>query len=455
MKLNYLYIKDYKKYKDQEIYFSQDDEYSKEEEQVYRQYYPKVNFMALVGENGTGKTTLLSFLINIFHNLERFHKRIPSDFILKYEINLRDKDFNVRLSKERGSIFITIDNFIVNCLLLERKYIKKGEDIYPSNTYPYYNGKKTITYEEIKEFLPPNIITSVFFLDRVYPGSRPVNYQGEKLLENYEVSKIHWDGKYSFSHLSQSIAGFINLYYKQRKQFEHAMSLLALEFTGKVNVKTRSRLGNDNLEQQKEKWNDFSSVNKKEIKEFLKNEKEGTIYFTDLIFKKGNQLICLSDMSSGEKIFMVRLLSILSTIRNNSIVIIEEPEFHLNPFWIKQLTTFLPELFNSHNCQFILATHSHWFISSLFPSNILVFENDSIAHPNFNTFLANEAEITYKLFRNTLKSNYVEEKVMNKILSANNIEEIEEIISYLGESHIRFLAYKKLKELRSWDSVED
>ncbi|HDR7632543.1 TPA: AAA family ATPase [Bacillus mycoides] len=78
MFIRYLYIKQYKKLKNLEIVFGGNRDFRKE----FKEFYGDMNFTVLVGENGVGKTTTMSFIASIFHNLERFHSRIPSDFQL-------------------------------------------------------------------------------------------------------------------------------------------------------------------------------------------------------------------------------------------------------------------------------------------------------------------------------------------------------------------------------------
>lgn len=88
MKLKYLYIENYKKIKKTEIQFETDSLNTK----LYKEYYPNLSFNILVGENGTGKTTIMSFICRIFNNLQRYHDRIECDFILKYSISNEDKE---------------------------------------------------------------------------------------------------------------------------------------------------------------------------------------------------------------------------------------------------------------------------------------------------------------------------------------------------------------------------
>lgn len=82
MLLKYIYIKDYKRFKNFELKIVPANGFNNE----YRDYYGNMNVSTLVGENGVGKTTLLSFIVQVFHYLERDQEKIESEFRIKYEI---------------------------------------------------------------------------------------------------------------------------------------------------------------------------------------------------------------------------------------------------------------------------------------------------------------------------------------------------------------------------------
>ncbi|NFN19592.1 hypothetical protein FDB52_08175 [Clostridium botulinum] len=85
MILKYLYIKNYKRFKDIEIKFH--DNSNNENSELMSKIYGNMNFTIFVGENGVGKTTILSFIAHVFKNLQRFHNRIPSDFKIIYQLD--------------------------------------------------------------------------------------------------------------------------------------------------------------------------------------------------------------------------------------------------------------------------------------------------------------------------------------------------------------------------------
>lgn len=424
----------------------------------------------MVGENGNGKTTLMSFLANMFNDLQRYHDRIASDFCLKYKIEHSNETRVVIIEKDEGQVFITVENLLPKSVLIE---------LHPRNGYmPKENQihfEHKVTYEEIRNFLPTKIITSVFSFHGEYPFKRPSNFIGDRLVENYDISNVYGANHFRFSSLSKGISKFVEIYFHKRHIVDELLSLLNIKFSNKVLIRNRGEtfppygLDIDDeyfedllTEEDRERINEYKSIDRlikqysqdeddwvvvcEENYEFLINYVEQElIYMNDVAFDKDGEIVSLANMSSGEKMFFIRILSLLSTIENHSLIVIEEPELHLNPSWTKQIITMLQMLFGEYKVHFLISTHSYAFINTVFPENIL-FANQkrfTNADPNINTFLANEVEISNLFFANSKKVNYVENILWKKIEDASE-EELEKIIEYLGESYTKFKAFNIL-----------
>jgi predicted ATPase len=114
MKLNYLWIKDYKNIQDQEFNFGSEFKYSllsvkhtdgfflnREKNDLYINNFFKIdgkgfeNVTALVGDNGSGKSNILSYLRGVLSNDHTFYdfgdKKISSEFIAIFTSDI-DKD---------------------------------------------------------------------------------------------------------------------------------------------------------------------------------------------------------------------------------------------------------------------------------------------------------------------------------------------------------------------------
>ncbi|MCK6639446.1 MAG: ATP-binding protein [Bacteroidia bacterium] len=74
----------------------------------------------------------------------------------------------------------------------------------------------------------------------------------------------------------------------------------------------------------------------------------------------------LTESSSGEYNFLTSILSIASSLRSQSLVLIDEPEISLHPNWQMRYFSFLRRVFSDFpDCHFIICTHSHFLISDL------------------------------------------------------------------------------------------
>ena len=102
--------------------------------------------------------------------------------------------------------------------------------------------------------------------------------------------------------------------------------------------------------------------------------------------------------SSGETHMISEFIGLLSQIKENSLVLIDEPEISLHPNWqikyIDQLKNIFHDYVNSH---FVIATHSHFLLSDVKPTSANTIEYTK--HP--------ELALNYLIFRRRVNpSNY-------------------------------------------------
>lgn len=448
MKLKYIHIDSYKIINAAKINFIPKDGYPK----YYYDYF-KNNFTILVGENGEGKTTLLSFITTIFHNIERYHNRIYGDFIMHYEIQVNGEERYVTLEKEKDTIFITVKGIIPRSLLLEQNPNRSRGYNPPKNP-----SSLQITYEEIQQFLPTKIIASVFSLHAEYPSNRTNRYIGDARVKIFDIAKLYGANHYNFSSLSTGILRFVQMYEENRESVTNFFELLNLKFENKVRIfeLNYNDIDSDSDSEfdylNEEGWIAITDDNKSKVLNMASN---GDIYLNDLGFSKNEIEVNLSNMSSGEKMFIIRILSILSEIEDNSIIVIEEPELHLNPSWTKQIITMLHHFFKDYNVHFLISTHNYSFINTVFPENIIKVKHGQFENwdSKKKTFLANEAEIHNMFFENIRSNNYVEEVIRKKIKEGNT-KELKEIFDYLGESYTKFKLFNEMMRKNYVESDE-
>lgn len=78
-------------------------------------------------------------------------------------------------------------------------------------------------------------------------------------------------------------------------------------------------------------------------------------------------------VSSGESNVLTSMLSLLSTIEDDSLILIDEPEISLHPAWQAQYISLLEKVVElKKGCHVIIATHSHFLPSDLKPDKSCV-----------------------------------------------------------------------------------
>lgn len=96
----------------------------------------------------------------------------------------------------------------------------------------------------------------------------------------------------------------------------------------------------------------------------------------DLIITKNEREMSISQFSSGELSLFIRILEISLHIENNSLILIDEPEIHLNPLWINNYYYLLKECFSDLNCHFIIASQSPLMVGMFNKSQIFYLKSE-------------------------------------------------------------------------------
>ncbi|HHC7201437.1 TPA: AAA family ATPase [Vibrio parahaemolyticus] len=78
----------------------------------------------------------------------------------------------------------------------------------------------------------------------------------------------------------------------------------------------------------------------------------------------------LASRSSGEQCLFLLFLGIISSIDDNSLILIDEPEISLHPSWQQRFVEILNESLSEYSgCHFIIATHSPLIVSDIAVKN--------------------------------------------------------------------------------------
>ncbi len=497
MKILKLYIEDYKKFSNETVNFN-----TKQSEEYFKDIYGDINITALIGANGTGKTTILSMIAIIFRYLQRNQYLIPSNFELLYEINNNE----ILIEKKRKNIFVKINDNSKK-LLLEMKRINK-QNVYSRNTSQVGIQCEDTTYDELKPYLPTKIIVSGF--DNEYNLEYNFNLICDRLVTSY--NSIYLNSLYG-KELSLGILRFYIQYFLGNKAFKETFDCIDIYFSDYVAIRytppIKKEIGNnkyningyilennefnniidDSLIDELKKllikydiidtnktiisilddayfdkycdgmledeFNQRFNINKyllsndynRELLEILINH--NVLYIND-IFIKNDTEYRMERMSTGEKMILGRLFFILNNLEDNTIIILEEPEVHLNYLWVKHIISILIILLKSYSVHLIISSHHYSFINNLYPEQILLLNKEGILKPENNTLLADEEVILNMVSGNRRSDNYIENLIFD-IINKGNIEKIKYYFDNLGESYIKVLLFKKLVEMGEID----
>lgn len=146
--------------------------------------------------------------------------------------------------------------------------------------------------------------------------------------------------------------------------------------------------------------------------------------YPTLYISRNDKLYEFSTGSSGEAHMLSEFIGILSQIKENSIVLIDEPEISLHPNWQILYMDYIKKIFHRYpSSHFVIATHSHFLLSNIKPetSNVIALDKeDAIITPrsiDYGTFGWSPENILYNVFKVPTARNYYFEMDVQKLLS--------------------------------------
>lgn len=169
------------------------------------------------------------------------------------------------------------------------------------------------------------------------------------------------------------------------------------------------------------------------------------------LYKKG-VMYSFDESSSGEKHILYSFANIFNSIKENSVVLIDEPEISLHPNWQIKYISFLKKVFADYkSCHFIIASHSHYMVSDLNPetsSLITVNIDDGGKHfktIDYSTYAWSAENILYNIFEVRTFRNYYFDMDVRALLDAvsNKKEEDRKRIRSLYDKLSKYILDEK------------
>jgi energy-coupling factor transporter ATP-binding protein EcfA2 len=384
--------------------------------------YGELTITLVAGRNGSGKSSLLSFVAQVFHHLERSPKKIPGRFSIDYSLATPEGS-TVRCKIYRGD-----DDQAVR-LKVVGQFDKAITNSVPKGT-GLQDGE--ILYGDIKRYLPANVIVSAFSLSGEYPTERVGNFGGDRRLNVFDVSKLYGFNHFAFPSLSPALARLMEQWQRDPNAVKALEVALGATIAGEVLVRDRGWNG----DRPEDEWVAFTP-------EILEQEAAGQIYINDI--RMNNELggtLTLQTMSSGQKFLLVRIVSILGVIQHNSLVVVEEPELHLDPTWSRQIISLLVSFFKDYKAHLLIATHSFSLLNAVPSDWVLVADGGQFGPSPESTLLANEASLAGLLY--AADSHMVEDRIRKYIRRAS-VDQLKSLFRILGESSTRYDVFRSIK----------
>lgn len=414
------------------------DNYSTKEIQLINKDV-KINdnnyFSLIIGNNGTGKSRLLSIICRYFTNKKDATIRnlsVKANYIDKpkkviaitHSISDKFPMDNVSLSNRRN-------NQEVKYLNQEYIYLGTRNNIYASSSkssmyraidilFENYSEKKIAQgYRHIFDYLgyEPIIklsykITNLRRKNLLFNGIVTIESLKEHLINKIDKDKGGFRRNKILNILDneQSLREICEFYNSHINEDDRSYNL-----TVNFSENNISRLEND----------EDIYLNKFKINETLKLMRAVDLVagFEIKVYKKGGKEFDFSDASSGEASVLSTLIALIPLITNNSLVIIDEPEISLHPSWQSQYINLLKKIFqNVKGCHIIIATHSHFLVSDLpiKTSSVIAFSNDkNIIDSKLiesETFGWSAEDILLNIFKLPTTRNYYMSKMVSEAL---------------------------------------
>lgn len=365
-------------------------------------FFKKTNINILVGNNGTGKTTILKEIIDIVTGIKEisdkwtyFNKLIVvafSPFENFYTTNQLEKKLHEQNIKKINTS--------------KKKQIKTINKYEQKTNYSYIGFRNERNKFDLN--LPKrNILKSILKI---------INYDNEN---NWWLSKSRLDIlletlslaiSFDYIKLYKKDGTFINLLSNKRKKYSHEQI----------------------------------SQNKDSLKNLVKSQfdsnKEIEFYFNDEKI----------DLSSGQLIYSYMLPAIVSEIENESLLVLDEPELYLHPSIEIGLIEMLNYLLEETTSYAIIATHSSVIVREVNRKGVHILKRKDkkyteILEPSIQTYGESIDEITGEVFDDY----YIEKPYQKKLddFFNNNVEKKLDLVKdKIGDDALSHVLSKDIND---------
>ncbi|MBB1195122.1 hypothetical protein DNC80_15775, partial [Flavobacterium sp. SOK18b] len=438
----------------------------------------------IIGPNGTGKSFILRTISDILTQFNIFQTsgirsiNLPFSFHIRYKLENDTFEIISHLeiltkSKEKKTFLfyknrpftvkhITIKNtnlfklheikfkeilfpsyVIVNSVMLNDRFLFKNS--LPNDFYQYLGVRSTSSTASTKSAIKSVVdiifkesITNTAFLRNLkhllhfldFEESLEVDYQtkinklffsGTLTVENFKkYYETWWEKDFEYSQRNKNNPIWSKPYYDKHLKNNETKIIEIVNFLN--DLVNSYRLSHK--ERSRSKILNVNFFNKEttalDLEKISLLEKLDIINIIGIKLSKNKSSLSINDISSGEYHLLISLIGIFSKIKENSLVLIDEPEISLHPNWQMKYITFLKKVFSNYpSCHFILTSHSHFLLSDLEGESSSVTalrrnEDNKLESTliKADTYGWSAEEILLKVFKtNTSRNYYIAEKL--------------------------------------------
>ena len=348
----------------------------------------------LVGNNGVGKTSILSIIKAFFEKKVEFFYEIEFDKII-FELEIQSKNIIITITQTKTMEKILENNEIIPtktiCIVSEPrinnyrkeiliKLIKEKEEVLKTNQdikelkNEIEDLKKELKEVDSKQYrmkLSSHYYEQFFKTNNDFISIGIENQKElKKMIENIINDPTESE---SFEKIQKMIDPIVDI-----KSVWRTISMAFMRKFIDILLKNKEKKVNykeiddyNIIERYLTILNRFLKDSNKEI---VFNENEN---YEFLLKNNGNKNIDISYLSSGEKKILILCTRIILELKNSSSLIIDEPENSLHIQWQELLS----EMFNnfleySPTSQLIVATHSPYIVSEIDIESIISLDSN-------------------------------------------------------------------------------
>ena len=341
----------------------------------------KINVIG--GDNSTGKSTSSKILYSFLRSNSKSRKELTKNTLINDIL-----DFSMDLKLFYNSYRDDGNEGAYNKLIrvIDEIHRKKFDDEYIDIIY-YFNEIKSIYQEYTNKYnvndLLDNSFSNIARLIEIYEDD------GEKIFNSimnlviksefgktiFENSEINFSG--NFNNIPFHCSGHINSGLKMEKflmvedvfYLDSFSSFDLLSRGGSQNTEHVRHVFNSIKDDQSNSWADeIKNENFIEIEKKLFEITGGTFVYDNrnIIFINNNKELLMKNTASGIKqVGVIQMLLNTRKLKQNSFLIIDEPEVNLHPTWQIKLAEILTLLSKELNIYIYINSHSPLFIEAI------------------------------------------------------------------------------------------